>query len=86
MCSISFKNDSIFRDEQKVVAVFGRELQRAQEFAEKHQIRKSYESYESLAFDEEVHVVYIGITTHCHYEATKVFLNAGNFTMQHTTG
>ena len=63
------------------MAVTGRELQRAQNFAEKHQIRKYYESYEALALDPDVHVVYIGITTHCHYEATKVFLSAGRATL-----
>ena len=59
------------------MAVTGRELQKAQEFAKKHQIPKFYDSYETLASDSQVDVVYIGITTHCHYEATKVFLNAG---------
>ena len=66
-----------FREEQKVVAVSGRDLQRSQEFADKHQISKFYSDYEALALDDQVQVVYIGITTHCHYEATKVFLNAG---------
>ena len=59
------------------MAVTGRELQKAQEFAKKHEIPKFYNSYETLASDSQVDVVYIGITTHCHYEATKVFLNAG---------
>lgn len=65
------------KEEQKVVAVSGRDLQKSQEFADKHQISKFYSDYEALALDDQVQVVYIGITTHCHYEATKVFLNAG---------
>ena len=72
-----FLNHLNFREEQKVVAVSGRDIERSKEFAEKHQIQNFYSDYEALASDDQVQVVYIGITTHCHYEATKVFLNAG---------
>ena len=74
---MAFLNHLNFREEQKVVAVSGRDIERSKEFAEKHQIKNFYSDYEALASDDQVQVVYIGITTHCHYEATKVFLNAG---------
>lgn len=41
-------------DEHKVVAVAARSLDRAKEFADKHEIPKTYGSYEELAADPEI--------------------------------
>jgi dihydrodiol dehydrogenase / D-xylose 1-dehydrogenase (NADP) len=41
-------------DEHKVMAIAARSLDRAKEFAEKHNIPKSYSSYEQLAADADI--------------------------------
>lgn len=46
--------------EHQVVAAAARDLSRAQAFAAEHGISRSYGSYEELAKDPEVDVVYIG--------------------------
>ena len=43
----------IYRSEHLPVAVAARDIKRAAEFAEKHQIDKSYGSYEQLAEDPQ---------------------------------
>ena len=52
----------------KIVAVAARDLQRAQEFADKFHIEKAYGSYEELAKDPDIDVVYIG-TPHSEHKA-----------------
>ncbi|XP_064596841.1 trans-1,2-dihydrobenzene-1,2-diol dehydrogenase-like [Liolophura sinensis] len=46
--------------EHQVVAVAARKLDRAQEFASDHNISQAYGSYEEMAKDQNVDVVYIG--------------------------
>jgi len=46
--------------EHVVVAAAARDLTRAQEFSKDHDIPRAYGSYEELAKDPEVDVVYIG--------------------------
>ncbi|KAF6036461.1 hypothetical protein EB796_005220 [Bugula neritina] len=60
-----------------VVAVAARQLDRAKTFAENHKIPKFYGSYEELAKDGNVEVVYIGNTTGQHYDVCKMMLEAG---------
>ncbi|XP_043847178.1 trans-1,2-dihydrobenzene-1,2-diol dehydrogenase [Dromiciops gliroides] len=48
------------RSEHQVVAVAARDLSRAQDFARRHDIPKSYGSYEELLRDPDVDVVYVG--------------------------
>ncbi|XP_013410989.1 trans-1,2-dihydrobenzene-1,2-diol dehydrogenase-like [Lingula anatina] len=63
--------------EHKVVAVAARDLARAQEFAKLHQITNAYGSYEELARDTDVDVIYIGTATHEHCRLTLLMLNHG---------
>ncbi|KAM3607862.1 uncharacterized protein V6R79_015330 [Siganus canaliculatus] len=53
-------------DDHKVVAIAARDLQRAEEFAKKHNIPRAYGSYDELANDPDIDVVYIG-TIHPHH-------------------
>lgn len=62
-------------EEHKVVAVAARDLDRAKEFAETHNIPKAYGSYEELAKDPEVEIVYIGSINTEHNKLGKLFLN-----------
>ena len=54
------------KSEHEIVAVAARKIASAKEFAAKFNIAKAYESYEPLAHDPEVEVVYVGAinTTH----------------------
>jgi dihydrodiol dehydrogenase / D-xylose 1-dehydrogenase (NADP) len=68
---------SVIRSEHLPVAVAARSLDRAHEFAGKHKIDKAYGSYEKLAKDPDVEIVYIGVTSPYHLEVVKPMLNAG---------
>ncbi|XP_006868238.1 PREDICTED: trans-1,2-dihydrobenzene-1,2-diol dehydrogenase [Chrysochloris asiatica] len=65
------------RSEHQVVAVAARDLSRAQEFAQKHDIPKAYGSYEELAKDPKVEVAYIGTQHPQHKAAVMSCLAAG---------
>ncbi|XP_004415144.1 PREDICTED: trans-1,2-dihydrobenzene-1,2-diol dehydrogenase [Odobenus rosmarus divergens] len=65
------------RSEHQVVAVAARDLSRAKEFARKHDIPKAYGSYEELAKDPNVEVVYIGTQHPQHKAAVLLCLAAG---------
>jgi len=58
-------------------ATASRDADRAKAFAEKHGAKKFYGSYEQLAADSEVDIVYIGTPNNSHLEITEMFLNAG---------
>ncbi|GLH11941.1 Trans-1,2-dihydrobenzene-1,2-diol dehydrogenase [Gryllus bimaculatus] len=64
-------------DEHTVVAVAARQIERAKEFADLHKIPKAYGSYEELAADEEIDVVYIGAVNNTHLDIGKLMLNSG---------
>ena len=53
---------ALSKDQHRVVAVAARSLQSAKEFAAKHGIEKSYDSYSKLATDPDVGKV--SITKH----------------------
>eukprot|EP00092_Neocalanus_flemingeri_P010904 GFUD01011744.1.p1 GENE.GFUD01011744.1~~GFUD01011744.1.p1 ORF type:complete len:334 (+),score=122.08 GFUD01011744.1:85-1086(+) len=61
--------------EHRVVAVAARDKERAKEFANKHKVEKVRDSYEELARDEEVEVVYVGVIAPAHKEMVKLMLN-----------
>ncbi|XP_014911134.1 uncharacterized protein LOC106961727 isoform X6 [Poecilia latipinna] len=63
-------------EDHQVVAVAARKLEDAQEFSRKHNISKAYGSYEELARDPDVDVVYVGVVHPCHLNACKLFINA----------
>lgn len=58
-------------------AVASRSLDKAEDFAKKHNIKKAYGSYEELVSDSDIDVVYIATPMSCHYENVKLCLNAG---------
>lgn len=58
---------TLSHNDHKVVAVAARDLNRAKEFAELHDIEKYYGSYEELANDFNVEVVYIGVLNPQHF-------------------
>ncbi|XP_069673557.1 trans-1,2-dihydrobenzene-1,2-diol dehydrogenase-like [Periplaneta americana] len=64
-------------DEHQVIAVAAQQLERAEQFASEHKIPKAYGSYEELARDPNVEVVYIGNINTQHFEVGKLMLKAG---------
>ncbi|XP_041662352.1 trans-1,2-dihydrobenzene-1,2-diol dehydrogenase-like isoform X2 [Cheilinus undulatus] len=63
-------------EDHEVVAVAARELQHAEEFARKHKIPVAYGSYEELAKDPNVDVVYVGTVHPHHLTSGKLFMKA----------
>ncbi|XP_044303655.1 trans-1,2-dihydrobenzene-1,2-diol dehydrogenase-like [Varanus komodoensis] len=62
--------------DHKVVAIASRDVKRAQEYAKKHGICRAYGSYEELAHDPDVDVVYVGVIHTQHCALTLMFLRA----------
>lgn len=58
----------------KVLAVGSRDLSRAKEFSLKHDIERSYGSYEDLAMDPDLDIIYIASPHSFHAEHTKLCL------------
>ncbi|KAM9410639.1 trans-1,2-dihydrobenzene-1,2-diol dehydrogenase [Pholidichthys leucotaenia] len=63
-------------EDHQVVAVTARKLEDAQEFANKHSIPRAYGSYEELARDPEIDVVYVGVINPYHMKTCLLFTNA----------
>nr|XP_005312870.1 trans-1,2-dihydrobenzene-1,2-diol dehydrogenase-like [Chrysemys picta bellii] len=63
--------------EHQAVAIAARDLSRAQEYAQKHGIPRAYGSYEELARDPDVDVVYVGVIHPEHLPVGRLFLGAG---------
>nr|XP_034330546.1 trans-1,2-dihydrobenzene-1,2-diol dehydrogenase-like [Crassostrea gigas] len=61
----------------EVVCIGARSLARAQEFADRFGIKKAYGSYEEVASDHYVDVVYIGVIHIHHVKLSKQILKAG---------
>ncbi|KAK7913471.1 hypothetical protein WMY93_013682 [Mugilogobius chulae] len=74
---LNFTNSTGLRYEaQEVVAVAARNLNDAQNFAQKHNISHAYGSYEELSRDQDVDVVYIGVIHPYHVKTCLIFANA----------
>uniref|UniRef100_A0A4W5R223 Trans-1,2-dihydrobenzene-1,2-diol dehydrogenase n=1 Tax=Hucho hucho TaxID=62062 RepID=A0A4W5R223_9TELE len=63
--------------DHQIVAVAARSLERAQEFAKKHSISKAYGSYEELASDPEIDMVYLRVLHTEHWRVGLLVLQAG---------
>ncbi|XP_063238848.1 trans-1,2-dihydrobenzene-1,2-diol dehydrogenase-like isoform X2 [Bacillus rossius redtenbacheri] len=63
--------------EHQVVAVAAQQLDRAKDFAKLHGIPTAYGSYEELAKDSNVDVVYVGTIHPFHHQLGKMMLGAG---------
>ncbi|MGH0132120.1 UNVERIFIED_CONTAM: hypothetical protein FKN15_048759 [Acipenser sinensis] len=64
------------REEHQVVVVAARELGRAQDFANRHNIPRAYGSYQELAQDKDIDVVYLGTIHPQHHPVGLLFLRA----------
>ncbi|TWW67463.1 trans-1,2-dihydrobenzene-1,2-diol dehydrogenase [Takifugu flavidus] len=67
---------TLLPEDHQVVAVAARKLEDAQEFAKRHNIPRAYGSYEELARDPDIDVVYIGVIHPYHLSTSLLFTNA----------
>ncbi|OWK50030.1 Trans-1,2-dihydrobenzene-1,2-diol dehydrogenase [Lonchura striata] len=65
------------RSEHTVAAVAARDLGRAQAFARRFGVPRAYGSYEELAEDPDIDVVYVGTVNPAHLPAGLLFLRRG---------
>jgi len=72
-----FASDIPFVEETEIVAVGSRRKEDAERFGKTFNIPHRHASYEALAADSDVDVVYIGTPHSFHHEHTLLFLNAG---------
>lgn len=75
--SFTYSVNILNQAKHKVVAVAARDLSKAQKFAKDFNIPKAYGSYQQLADDKNVDVVYIGTIHTEHLRLCLMFLEAG---------
>lgn len=76
--SIAHHFASTFHSEQaELVAVASRTTQKAFEFAQTYAVPKAYGSYEQLAFDPDIDIVYLATPNNLHKENMLMLLKAG---------
>ena len=64
-------------DDAEIVAVGSRTQESADSFGAQYDIPRRYASYEALAADPDVDIIYIGTPHNLHYDNMKLCLNAG---------
>lgn len=64
-------------EEHEFVCVASRSLERSQKFADQFKFKRAYDSYDEVAKDKDVEVVYIGTLHTTHVELAMKMLNAG---------
>ena len=72
-----FTRDLQLLPDAEVVAVGSRTEESAAAFADRFGIPRVHGSWEALAADEEVDIVYVATPHHAHYRATRLCLEAG---------
>lgn len=73
----SFCNDLVKSEQATLYAVASRRIGKAKGFAEKYNAKKAYGSYEELANDNEINIVYIATPHVFHKEISIMCMNAG---------
>jgi predicted dehydrogenase len=74
--SRTFVGDLLVTPSCEVVAVGSRSMDSARGFADEFGISRAYGTYEDLANDDNVDVVYVGATHNAHHQAARVGLDA----------
>ncbi|CAH0727529.1 unnamed protein product, partial [Brenthis ino] len=68
---------SLSSEQHKVIAIAGKDLDRAQRLATLHNIGTAYEGYESIATDNDIDIVFVSVLNLQHFEITKLMLESG---------
>jgi predicted dehydrogenase len=77
MIAGAFVDDLVLLTRGEILAVASRTLERAQEFGAQHGIERCHGSYEELAADPEIDIVYVASPHSRHARDTIMFLEAG---------
>ncbi|KAM4650883.1 trans-1,2-dihydrobenzene-1,2-diol dehydrogenase-like isoform 1-T1 [Discoglossus pictus] len=64
-------------ENHQVVAVAARDLNRAKEFAQNHNIPKVFSSYEALAKEPDIDFIYVGVLHTIHRDVALMFMQNG---------
>lgn len=64
-------------DKAELIAAGSRSLEKAEEFAQKHEIKKAYGNYEELLADDDIDIVYLATPNSYHAKNMKQILQAG---------
>jgi predicted dehydrogenase len=73
----TFTEDLLRLDDHVVVAVGSRAMSTARDFADRYGIKRAHGSYEALAADDDVDVVYVATPHSAHFSAARTCLLAG---------
>lgn len=73
----NFAQTAAKMDDVRVYAVASRSMESANAFADQYGIEKRYASYEALAADPDVDIVYVATPHSRHYEDMKLLIEAG---------
>ena len=65
----------------QLYGIASRNLEKAEEFAEKNGVMKAYGSYEDMASDPDIDLIYIAVPHSHHYETVKLCLAYGKATL-----
>lgn len=68
-------------DNAVITAVASRDLEKAKNFAQEYSVENFYDSYEKLAQDENVDVVYISVVNNHHFALAKMAIENGKAVM-----
>lgn len=71
-----FTEDFVDIKNGKILGVASRTQEKSEDFAKNFNIERAYGSYEELAKDKDIDVVYIATPHSMHYENVKLFLNS----------
>jgi predicted dehydrogenase len=77
IASVFARDLALLSTEARLVAVGSRSLEKAMAFAADHGIPRAYDSYDELAGDPDLDVVYVASTHHDHFASAKLCLEAG---------
>ena len=73
----TFAGAGDYVENAKITAVASRSLEKAQNFANEHNIEKAYGSYQEILDDKNIDAIYVATPHNTHYEVTKLALNNG---------
>src|SRR4051794_2726617 len=77
IASVLARDLALLPEEANLVAVGSRSAEKAAAFAQEYGFQRSHGSYEELAADPDVDVVYIASPHHDHYPSAKLCLENG---------
>lgn len=64
-------------EQAEIYAVGSRDFEKASLFGKKYQVKHCYGSYEGLATDEKIDIIYVATPITCHYHNVKLCLESG---------